>query len=71
MFTPEAAERDVSPNSYYKMDQSPEINIKGAVMDLEDQINTKIKDLEHKYNKQNVQFQDNEITMLDQENQSE
>ena len=40
-------------------------------MDLEDQINTKIKDLEHKYNKQNVQFQDNEMTMLDQENQSE
>lgn len=71
MFTPEAAERDVSPNSNYYMDQSPEINIKGAVMDLEDQINTKIKDLEHKYNKQNVQFQDNEMSMLDQENQSE
>jgi hypothetical protein len=65
MFTPEAAERDVSPNSYYNMDQSPEINIKGAVMDLEDQINTKIKDLEHKYNKQNVQFQENEMNILD------
>lgn len=71
MFTPEAAERDVSPNSYHKLDQSPEVNIKGAVMDLEDQINTKIKDLEHKYNKQNVQFQENEMNILDQENQSE
>ena len=71
MFTPEAAERDVSPNPYQQMDQSPEINIKGAVMDLENQINTKIKDLEHKYNKQNVQFQESEMTMLDQENQSE